>query len=98
MKKIKKFIIDGKNFHDLRGFYDEVVKVLTNNFKGFGRNYDAFDDILYGGEEPFEFKEKITLIWRSFEKSRKELPKEFLENILEIIKNHKFHIKFKIEK
>ncbi len=97
MKKIKTFIIDGENFHDIKGFYDEIVSVLTNDFKGFGRNYDAFDDILYGGYQ-FEFKEKIILVWRNFDKSKKELPEEFLKNILEIIRNHKYHVKFKIEK
>lgn len=98
MNKIKTFVIDGEKFNDIEGFYDEVVKILAPGFKDFGRNYDAFDDILYGGEDSFDFEEKINLIWKNCEKSMRELPSEFLRIILEIIKNHKHHIKFKIER
>lgn len=94
---MKKFVISGKNFLDIEGFYNEVKKVLTNNFKGFGRNLDAFDDILYGGFEKFDENEKIILIWKNFNDSKKILPKEFLKDIIEIIKHHK-NIKLKIEK
>ena len=87
MKK-KMFIIDGKNFSNIEGFYDEVQRKLTIDFPGFGRNLDAFDDILYGGDELFKFKEKIVLRWKNFNKSKKELPSEFLKDILEIIKHH----------
>ncbi len=40
------FIIDGKNFCTLEEFYDEVGKVLIPGQK-WGKNLDAFNDILY---------------------------------------------------
>lgn len=94
--KVKKFILDGKNFSNIEDFYDEAQKVLTDDFKGFGRNLDAFDDILYGGFGKFE-SEKIIIVWQNFDQSKKELPSEFLKKIIEIIKNHK-NIKLQLNK
>ena len=84
----KKFIINGKKFSDMTGFYNEVQLVLTKKFMGFGKNLDAFDDILYGGFGKFDENEEIVLIWKNFDKSRKELPKTLLENLIKIIKSH----------
>ena len=93
--KIKVFIINGKNFLDIEGFYKESQKVLTKNFKEFGKNLNAFDDILYGFGK-FNENEEIILTWKNFDESKKNLPKEFLKDIIEIIENHK-NIKLKIE-
>lgn len=90
MKKIKKFIIEGKNFHDEDGFYDEFERVFLKDFPKsfkFGRNLDAFDDILYPDEE--EKKYKWVVVWENFDKSERELPTERLIHILEILHNHK---------
>ncbi len=40
--------IDGANFSTLEEFYDEVSRVLIPNVS-WGRNVDAFNDILRGG-------------------------------------------------
>lgn len=69
-KKI--FVIEGENFETLDGFYDEVQKELTDNFKGFGRNLDAFNDILRGGFGKFD-DEPIKIIWKNSKKSKKDL-------------------------
>jgi RNAse (barnase) inhibitor barstar len=69
----KTFIIDGNNFSNLEGFYDEVQKILTDNFDGFGRNLDAFNDILHGGFGRFEYNEPIELIWKNSTKSKENL-------------------------
>jgi RNAse (barnase) inhibitor barstar len=82
----KRFIIDGNKFSDLNGFYDEVQKVLTDNFEGFGRNLDAFNDILRGGFGKFD-DENITIIWKHSKKSKREL-KDF-DTLVEIIESHK---------
>lgn len=87
--KIKKFTIDGKKFSNIKGFYDEVQKVLTKDFKGFGRTLDAFDDILYGGFGKFDDKEKIILVWKNFSTSKKNLPLITLKSLIEVIENHK---------
>lgn len=69
----KIFIIDGNNFKTLDEFYDEVQKELTNNFKEFGRNLDAFNDILRGDFGKFEYGEPIKIVWKNSEKTKKEL-------------------------
>ena len=99
MNKTRKFIIDGKNFRDIGEFYDEFEKIFLKNYPKkfkFGRNLDAFDDILYPDEN--ERKNKWIIIWKNFNKSKKELPKEFLGNVFEILNRHRGYIKFKIEK
>ncbi len=96
MKKqiaIKEFIINGNNFSNIEEFYNEVQMVLTDNFTGFGKNLDAFDDILYGGFGKFD-DEKIMLVWKNFKKSQSEFNPQFLNQIVEIIKYHK-NITFK---
>lgn len=67
------FIIDGANFSTLQGFYNEVVAVLTADFKEFGMNLDAFNDILNGGFGKFEYDEAIILKWKASDKSRIDL-------------------------
>lgn len=70
---MKTFVINGNNFSDLNGFYDEVQKTLTDNFNGFGRDFDAFNDILRGGFGRFEIGEPIEIVWKSSKKSKKDL-------------------------
>jgi RNAse (barnase) inhibitor barstar len=41
------FVLDGRNFDSLEGFYDELSRVLGT--APWGRNLDAFNDILRGG-------------------------------------------------
>lgn len=79
----KEYVIDGKNFSDRNGFYEEVSqKVLTAEW---GKNLDAFNDVLYGGfGTP---KEGFILIWENSEKSKKDLDKDF-DTLIEIIKVH----------
>ena len=44
------FIIDGRRFSNMAGFYDEVEQVFTCGLDWkIGRNLDAFNDILRGG-------------------------------------------------
>jgi len=68
----KQFTIDATNFSTLNEFYDEVGKVLCPNFE-WGRNLDAFDDILQGGFEVYEYEEPVELVWKNSEKSRDDL-------------------------
>ena len=42
------FTLDGARFDDLDGFWDEVERVLIPG-KTWGRNLDAFSDVLDGG-------------------------------------------------
>ena len=62
--------IDGNDFSTLEGFYDEISRVLIPGSQ-WGRNLDAFNDILRGGfgTPPGGF----TLVWRNSEMSRQRL-------------------------
>lgn len=42
------FVIDGDKFSTLEGFFDEIERVLIPG-AAWGRNLDAFNDILRGG-------------------------------------------------
>jgi RNAse (barnase) inhibitor barstar len=68
----KPFTLDATNFSTLNEFYDEVGKVFCPNFN-WGRNLDAFNDILRGGFEVYEYEEPIELVWKNSEKSRNDL-------------------------
>jgi RNAse (barnase) inhibitor barstar len=62
--------IDGTAFRDLEGFYEEIQRRLLGD-EPFGRNLDAFNDILRGeyGPLPSEFG----LEWASAAVSRERL-------------------------
>ena len=47
---MKTFLLDGNNFSDMEGFYDEIDKLLTKNLQWkTGHNLNAFNDLLRGG-------------------------------------------------
>lgn len=96
----KTLTIDGKNFSNLEGFYDEIDRVLTKDLDWkTGHNLNALNDLLRGGFGVFEYEEPITLIWKNFNKSKKDLNqikdgKSILDLLIEIISEHS-HIEFK---
>lgn len=94
---MKTITINGNNFSDLNSFYDEVEKVLILDltFK-MGRNLNAFNDVLRGGFRVVEYEEPYKLIWLNLNKSEKDLGKEMMEILLEIISEHE-HIEFTIK-
>ena len=55
------YISDGSRTSSLEAFYDEISRVLIPNHD-WGRNLDAFDDILRGGFGTPD--EGFTLKWR----------------------------------
>jgi len=64
------YILDGTKFSTLEEFYDEVERVLIHGAR-WGRNLDAFNDILYGGfGTP---SDGFTLIWEHSAESRTRL-------------------------
>jgi len=68
----KFYTLDGKYMNNLENFYDQVsTRVLKiNGESGWGRNLDAFNDILSGGwnaEPPY------TIIWKNSEMARKSV-------------------------
>lgn len=82
----EKFIIDGRNFSTLKGFYDEVEQVFTFNLDWkIGRNLDAFNDILRGGFGRHPYGAAILIQWLYYEKSERELGAHQMNEIIEII-------------
>lgn len=77
--------IDGAKFRNLEGFYEEVSKNLIPT-QLWGRNLDAFNDILRGGfgtpAEGFEFK------WLHSEVSRTRLGGDLFDTLADIIRSH----------
>jgi RNAse (barnase) inhibitor barstar len=75
------YIIDGNHFDDLDGFYDEISRVLIPG-ELWGRNLDAFNDILRGGFGTPE--EGFILIWKNSARSRRMLSYDETIKFLEL--------------
>lgn len=95
----KTIIINGDNFFDSKGFYNEIDKVLTSELDwNTGHNLNALNDILKGGFGVHEYEEPIYLVWNNSAKSKIVLS-ELWENktlyqlIIGIINDNK-HIDF----
>lgn len=81
----KVYVLDGARMTSPEAFYDEVSRVLIPGH-GWGRNLDAFDDILMGGfGTPVE---GFTIKWRNSEASRSTLGPTLFNTLLEIIRDH----------
>ena len=65
------YVLDGTRITSLETFYDEISRVLIPNDGFFGRNLDAFNDILRGGFGTPD--EGFTLIWINSASSRERL-------------------------
>ena len=82
----QKFTIDGRRFSNMAGFYDEVERVFTSGLDWkIGRNLNAFNDILRGGFGRHEYGQPIHIQWLAYEKSVRNLGKETMDTIVEII-------------
>lgn len=83
---MKTFILDGNNFSDMEGFYDEIDRLLTKDLKWqTGHNLNAFNDLLRGGFGVHEYEEPITIRWVNYAKSKKDLGDETVLILLEIM-------------
>ena len=70
MSQKKIYEIDGYHFSTLQEFYDEISRVLMPGVS-WGRNLDAFNDILRGGFGTPE--EGFVLQWKNSDISRQRL-------------------------
>lgn len=69
---MKVYEIDGRNFNDINGFYEEITtKILTECQESWGRNLDALNDVLSGGFGTPD--EGFILVWSHPELSKKAL-------------------------
>jgi RNAse (barnase) inhibitor barstar len=67
--ELEVFVLDGNSFHDLAGFFEAVTTTLRTG--SWGRNLDAFNDILRGGFGTPD--EGFVLRWRHSDVSRQRL-------------------------
>jgi RNAse (barnase) inhibitor barstar len=67
---MKTYEIDGENFSTLEEFYDEISRVVIPG-AAWGRNLDAFNDILRGGFGTPD--EGFVLRWKNHDVSRQRL-------------------------
>lgn len=81
-------IIEGKRFHDMKGFYQEMGKLLNDDLAFEpGYNLDALNDLLrrgFGGGLPGG---PLTIRWHDFTKSLQELGAENVQNIIRVMEN-----------
>jgi len=83
------FLLDGNKICDLDSFYDEVERNLCPNINfQFGRNLDAFNDILYGGFGTFEEEEHIKIIFLNSKQIEEAIGTAKFEMVMDTIKDH----------
>jgi len=95
----KRYILDGRGFSTLEEFYDEVSRVLIPG-ESWGRNLDAFNDILRGGfGTPGE---GFILEWRYLAVSRQRLGcpetiRQLEQRLLECHPDNRCHVVEELE-
>jgi RNAse (barnase) inhibitor barstar len=69
------FVIDGENFSTTKEFFNEIERVMR--VTDWGRNLDAFNDVLRGGFGDIPMSTNYTIVWRNSQVSRKRLGHEY---------------------
>ena len=75
------YIIDGKDFNNMDGFYKMVDKTFSDGEEPC-RNLDAFIDFLRGGFGKHNYNEPIKITWKNNNKSKKDLGYKETINVL----------------
>lgn len=78
--------LDGEAIRDRASFYNEVSRVVLGGNHDWGKNLDAFNDILQGGfgSPPGGF----VIAWENHEKSKAALGQTLFDTIIDIIRDH----------
>ena len=89
---MKQITIEGKNFTNLEGFYDEIERVLTKGYDwDFGRDLKAVKTILKGGMGIHDYGDPIEITWKDADKSKNALgPKETVKYLKKQLKSCHF--------
>ena len=82
---LPQLVLDGARIHDLESFYDEVERVMTRGAR-WGRNLDAFHDILRGGFGTPDGG--FVLVWQDSLSSQAALGSELFETLVDIVREH----------
>ena len=71
---VKTITINGDKIHDIPSLYEEINRVfMLNEDWKIAQSLDALNDLFYGGFGEINGNEEIRLIWKNFEKNRKDL-------------------------
>ncbi|MBA6154844.1 barstar family protein [Gelidibacter maritimus] len=90
---MKTFNLNGKEFNNLTEFFETIGQLLVEN-NDWGKNWDALNDILYGGFIKTDCEEEFELIWLNSEYSKTNLTD--FQKIVDLIKEHE-HIKLELK-
>ncbi|MBR3764099.1 MAG: barstar family protein [Clostridia bacterium] len=83
---MRTMVLDGNNFSDMEGFYNEMECLLTKNLSWrTGHNLDALNDLLRGGFGVHEYEEPITIRWINYKESKKNLGNLMVLKLLEVM-------------
>ena len=77
-------IINGSKFKSEDGFYNTIEKLFEIETQ-WGRNLDAFEDLLEGGFGNIDYNDKIEIKWINYKKSVEYLKPTLLNAIVEIL-------------
>lgn len=89
----KTFEIDGRDFSDLKEFFNTVGEQLVANNE-WEKNLDALNDILIGGFGKTESGEPFKFIWKNSDLSRQRLVD--FNDVIEIFRGHE-HIDLELK-
>lgn len=90
---MKIFKLNGREFNTTNEFFDTIGELLVEN-NDWGKNWDALNDILYGGFIKTDCEEEFKLIWLNSEYSKINLTD--FQKIVDLIKEHE-HIKLELK-
>jgi len=77
--------IDGRDFDSLDAFFDLFTQKILRG-AGWGRNWDAFEDVLRGGFGTPEGG--FILVWKNHEISKRRMGLANFWQVVNIIQNH----------
>lgn len=80
----RRYVLDGDAFADLGGFFAEVSRVMVPG-RAWGRNLDAFNDLLRGGFGTPEGG--FVVVWQHAARSKARLGDVF-DTLVEILRAH----------
>ena len=83
----REIVLDGENFSDLDGFYEEIARAFDLDEDSAVHNMDALNDLLRGGTDGNEGSAALLIRWLHSAKSEKDLGWEetirYYENAME---------------
>ncbi|WP_144395610.1 barstar family protein [Pleionea sediminis] len=84
------YIIDGRNIKDMQSLCGEFASAVNAPDGYFGKNFQSFDDCLFGG---FGLEAPCKIVWKYSADSKKHLDCQMLEQYCEDIleNNPEFH-------